>query len=193
MRTAVVVLTLALVASVAAANPVADWPTVALSFDQTEHMPVVNPAAYSSGEVYLSAHCFGMFGESLVTISLAVAVDPGVSAPVAWTSLLPGGLSIGDYETGITLSSTEPLTDDKILVCSGSLFYLGVPGQIAVVDHPDYPRWITNAEDEVLFYCLHNNAGVLMTPTPTGEDCALCQNGNPVEHSSWGAIKAMYR
>ena len=72
MRVVIVVLALALVASAAVANPVADWPTVALSFDPIDYVPVVNPAPYTAGEVYLSAHCFGSFAESFVTISFAV-------------------------------------------------------------------------------------------------------------------------
>ncbi len=194
MRAAIAVLTLALIVSVAAANPVVYWPAAGITFDPTGNfLARVDPAAYTAGTVYIAVTCPQLPEHNVVTISFAVSVDAGVSAPASWSSLLPGGLAIGDYTTGITLSSTEPIYDAPVVVASASLFYLGVPGQIRLVDHPDYPRWITNGAGDVFYYCVASNGGVLMDPMPTVENCGWCDDYDPVENSSWGAIKAMYR
>ncbi len=79
------------------------------------------------------------------------------------------------------------MTDEFVCLCSGSMFYLGVPGTVNIIDHPDYPRWVVDCNDEVDFYCLLNNGGVLMDAPETGE-CI-----SPVEESTWGGIKALYR
>lgn len=196
MRVVMAVLTLALVVSVAAGNPSVYWPTVGVTFDPTgDWMPRIDPPAYTAGEFYVAVVCpGGDTAHNVVTISFALQVDPGVSAPVSYTSLLPGGLAIGDWQTGISLSSTEPVYDAPVLVCSGSLFFLGAPGEIRILDHPDYPRWITNSESNVFYYCVETNGGVLMDPVYPGEDCGgWCNNHNAVENANWGAIKALYR
>ncbi len=194
MRVVIAALTIALVASVAMANPVIYWPTVGITFDPTGNwLPRVDPAPYTQGDFYIAVVCPSEPDHNVVTMSFAVQVDPGVSAPVSYVSLLPGGLAIGDYTTGITLSSTEPIYDAPVIVARGSLFYLGVPGQISLVDHPDYPRWITNEAGDVFYYCLETNGGVLMDPVHTGEYCGWCNDYNAVENVSWGAIKSLYR
>jgi len=160
--------------------------TAYVTFDAGAEVSRVDPAAYSAGDVFV---CLKNIDAGFTTVSFAVAIDAGVSAPAAWTSLLPGGLAIGDYATGITLSSTDCMTGEYVCLCSGSLFYLGVPGMVSIIDHPDYPRWVVDCNDGVDFYCLEMNGGVLMDPVATGEDCSV----SPVETETWGGIKALYR
>ncbi len=160
--------------------------TAYVTFDQGSEVPRVDPAAYTAGQFFI---CLKNIDAGFTTISLAVAVDAGVSAPVSYTSLLPGGLAIGTWADGITLSSTECMMGEYVCIGSGDAFYLGAPGMISIIDHPDYPRWVVDCNSEVDFYCLETNGGVLMDPVPTGEDCAP----NPVEESTWGGIKALYR
>ncbi len=183
MRT---LLALLMVVAIAVPAFAAGNPDIAayVTFDAGAEVPRVDPAAYSAGEVLV---CLQEIEAGFTTVSFAVAIDAGVSAPAAWTSLLPGGLAIGDYATGITLSSTECMTGEYVCLCSGSLFSLGVPGTINIVDHPDYPRWVVDCNDGVDFYCVLNNGGVLMDAPETGE-CI-----SPVENATWGGIKALYR
>jgi hypothetical protein len=193
MRTAMAVLLIAVVASVAAANPSPYWPSAGVTFDPSgAYLPRVDPTPYTMGSFYVAVVCPMEQAHNVVTISFAIVVDPGVSLMTSYTSLLPGGLTIGDWTTGITLSSTEPIYDGPVVVCSGSVFYTGMPGEVRLVDHPEYPRWITNAAGHVYYYCLETNGGVYMDPTPTYEYCGWC-DGTPVENTSWGAIKALYR
>ncbi len=189
VATAVVLMLVLAVPALAGNNP-----NVAahISFDPDGYVFRADPAPYTTGEVfvvlmYVSSDPYGGIG-GFTTISLALQVDAGVSAPVSWSSLLPGGLSIGDWASGITLSSTECLSTDPIAIAAGSLFYLGNPGLINIVDHPDYPRWVVDCEDGVDFYCYESAGGVLMDP-PDGELCGPV----PVETSTWGGIKALYR
>ncbi len=150
-----------------------------------------DPAAYTAGTVYIGLCDYA----SWTTISLKAEVDAGVSSPPAFSSHLPGGLAIGDWLTGgITLSSTGPITPGVngpfFFFASASLFYLGVAGEFTIVDHDDYPRWVVDTEDAVDFYCTWQNGGVLMDPTPVE---VSCYGDVPVEESSWGSIKALYR
>ena len=162
--------------------------TAYVTFDGGVEVPRVDPAAYSAGDVFI---CLKDIDAGFTTVSFAVAIDAGVSAPAAWTSLLPGGLAIGDYATGITLSSTECMTGEFVCLASGAMFYLGVPGTVSILDHPDYPRWVVDCNDEVDFYCLANNGGVLMDAPETLEECG--EPTSPVAESTWGGIKALYR
>ncbi len=157
-----------------------------VTFDGGVDLPRVDPVAYSAGEVFI---CLKQVDAGFTTVSFAVAIDAGVTAPAAWTSLLPGGLAIGDYATGITLSSTECMMGEFVCLASGSMFYLGGPGTVNIMDHPDYPRWVVDCNDAVDFYCYANGGGVLMDAPMTGEDCAP----NAIEESTWGGIKALYR
>ncbi len=185
MRT---LLALLMVVAIAVPAFAAGNPNIAayVTFDAGAEVSRVDPAAYSAGMVYI---CLKNIDAGFTTVSFAVAIDAGVSAPAAWTSLLPGGLAIGDYATGITLSSTDCMVGEYVCLASGSMFYLGVPGTVSIVDHPDYPRWVVDCLDGVDFYCLEMNGGVLMDPVPTGEDCSV----SPVEDATWGGIKALYR
>ena len=184
MLLAVLVLAIAIPAF-AGGNP---YITAYVTFDGGAEVPRVDPAAYTSGDVFI---CLKQIDAGFTTVSFAVTVDEGVSAPASWSSLLPGGLAIGDWGTGITLSSTECMMGEYVCIASGALFYLGGPGTVSIIDHPDYPRWVVDCNDEVDFYCLANNGGVLMDAPPTGEDCG--EPVSPVEESTWGGIKALYR
>ncbi len=181
---AALVLAIAVPALGQGANP---YIAAYVTFDAGAEVHRVDPLAYTAGDVFI---CLKHVQGGFTTVSFAVGIDAGVSAPAAWTSLLPGGLAIGDYATGITLSSTDCMTDEFVCLCSGSLFYLGVPGMVSILDHPDYPRWVVDCNDAVDLYCYVTGGGVLMDPTATGEDCPPPV---PVENSSWGGIKALYR
>ncbi len=162
--------------------------TAYVSFDGGVEVPRVDPQPYEAGTVYI---CLKDVDGGFTTVSLATELDAGVSAPASWASLLPGGLAIGDWTTGITLSSTDCMVGDFVCIAEGSLFYLGAPGEVRIVDHPDYPRWVVDCNDEVDLYCLGNNGGILVDAVETGEECG--EPVSPVEESTWGGIKALYR
>jgi hypothetical protein len=65
-----------------------------------------------------------------------------------------------------------------------------VPGDILILDHPDFPRWVVDCNDQVDSYCVFINGGVCKDPVDGEEGC---DGVVPVEASSWGGIKALYR
>jgi hypothetical protein len=69
------------------------------------------------------------------------------------------------------------------------MVYLGGAGDIMLVDHPDYPRWVVDCQTpgQVHYYCVLSHGGVAKSPIPG--DCGV----TPVHDKSWGAIKSMYR
>jgi hypothetical protein len=99
-------------------------------------------------------------------------VCPGSFAPPSFVNTLPGNISIGNVFTGITVASSG--CEDQPTVCVGylSLFYLGVPCSIELLDHPGWPRWVTDCDNiaEVDYYCVLSHASVGGAPLPPG-DC----------------------
>ncbi len=114
---------------------------------------------------------------------------PGVFDSVEFTSLLPGGIAVGDVFTGITLTTTECVSGWSLCVAYLSLYYLGGQCCLEILDHPEYPRWVVDCQEpgEVEYYCVWANGSIGGALCPDG-DCALS-----VREKSWGQIKAMYR
>ncbi len=155
-----------------------------VTFDSGAVVERLDPTPYTLGNAYL---CATEIGEGFTTVSFAMGVADGISISTSWASLLPGGLAIGAFDTGITLASTDCMTDVIVPIAEGSFVWTGTPGEITVVDHPDYPREVVDCLGGTDDYCILNNAAVFMDPAPTGE-CV-----SPVEESTWGGIKALYR
>ena len=159
-----------------------------IDFDPPNRIHYVTPAPYTTVLAYI---CFGdldlgMAGASFMVSDVGVDC-PGVFAPdPGFTNLLPGDLAIGNYLTGITLASTDCMTDADVCVGYVSLYYLGGACCIELLDHPDYPRWLLDCNDpaEVDFYqhLAHGSIGG-----------AICPDASPVEDATWGSIKAMYK
>jgi hypothetical protein len=157
----------------------------------------VDPAAYTAVTAYVGMTDLGMGTKGA---SFALSVTPGTFAPTpTFTSLLPGGLVIGTWQDGLTLASSSCMNADNhpgreyidpVIMGQFDGFYLGTPGDIQWVDHPDYPRWVTdcNSPAQVDYYCVWTNGGVGKDPV-AGE----CEASTPVEASSWSSIKALYR
>jgi len=160
-----------------------------IDFAPPDYVHAVDPAIYTSVPAYVMADCLG---EGFTTVSFMLAVTPGMTSPPAFTSLLPGGLAIGAWDTGITLASTECMTVEPVQIGKLDLFYLGTPGCVELLDHPDYPRWVVDCQEPgvVNYYCLLAHGSVGGFECPEGEDCPC---GSPVQDSSWSNIKALYR
>ncbi len=128
------------------------------------------------------------------TLSLAMAEGAGMSVSTSYTSLLPGGLAIGDWNTGITIASTRPITPAEdgpfFFFASVTLVATGTAGEVTMLDHPEYPRELVDSVGGTDQFCLWQNGALFMDPTPVDVGCA----GNvPVEQATWGGIKALYR
>lgn len=149
----------------------------------------IDPAPYTTFTAY-----FCLFQTTgMTTISFRGSVTPGMSTSPVFTNLLPGDLSIGFWEDGITLASIECVDTGFLYFAKLDLFYLGVPGDIMILDDPSYPRWVVDCGQpygEVDFYCVWMQGGVHKDPVGGDPECVPAV---PVEPATWGGIKAMYR
>ncbi len=194
MRFVIAVLSLALLVSAAVANPLPDWPALSLTFtDNGTFEPEFYDAPYSTHSAYLMLTC-GQGDEytSLSAISFAIGYTPGSMVATGYTSLISNVVITGDWETGITLAATEPIMTSQVPVARIDLLYMA-PGYLMVLDHPDYPRWVVTGTSDMYPYCLVNNAGLGQPHQIVDDYCWFCEPMNPVENSSWGAIKSLYR
>ena len=194
MRIVIAVLLFVLLASVAVANPLPAWPAVSLSFTGNgTYEPDLYAAPYTVHSAYVMVTC-GQGDEytSLSTISFAIGYTPGSMVATAYTSLISDVIITGDWETGITLAATEPITTSQVPVARIDLMYMA-PGYLIVLDHPDYPRWVTTGMGEMYPYCLVNNAGLGQAHQMVDDYCWFCEPMNPVDEVNWGTIKALYR
>lgn len=158
---------------------------VDFSGDATSYVDVdcrADPAMYTNLDAYL---VMLYPTEGFTSVSFAVEVGPpSVLVAPSHTNLLPGGLAIGDWETGITLATTECQDSQVVQVARVSAFYILGEGYITIKDHPDFPRWVVDCEQpgNDMEYGLWCHGGVWRDPPST-----------PVEARSWGSIKALYR
>ena len=163
-----------------------------ITFDPAGMVHEAMPAPYTTINAYI---CFTDLDMGLTSASFRVtdvaAVCPGVFSPPSFVNLLPGDLAIGNVFTGITVASTGCEAPPTVCVGYVSLFYL-LEGSCCVelLDHPEYPRWVTDCNDpaEVDYYCIIAHGSVAGAVCPDG-DC----DQNPVENETWGGIKSLYR
>ena len=178
-----------LVVAIAVPAFAGDNPSVRLyvDFDPGMYIHRVDPAMYTAFDAYFMLDCF----TGITGVSFMVSNTPGMSSPAAYEPLLPGGLAIGGFETGVTVVSSECVVVEPVAVAVGHYFYLNLPGDIMIVDHPDFPRWVVDCNDQVDPYCVFMHGGVAKDAIVGDPGC----DGviNPVENSSWGGIKALYR
>ncbi len=149
----------------------------------------IDPDLYELFDAYICIYGINAFSG----ISFTGYVTPGMSSNTWFTNLLPGNLSIGPWDVGISMASTECHTERFLYVAKLSLIYTGTPGDVMILDHPDWPRWVTDCHEpfaEVDFYCVWMHGGVGKDALEGDEECFPVV---PVEGRSWGEIKAMYR
>ena len=165
-----------------------------ISFDQSGagglvHNYTMTPMVAFDAYVCVTELDIGLTG---VSFALTDVLNdyPGMFAVAAFTNLLD--VPIGDVFTGISLASSTCRTEEVVVV--GSLFlFPSVAGDLCLElkDHPDFPRWVvdcTEPDEELDFYCVLAHGTIGAGVCPDG-DCEIV----PVEDSTWGSIKALYR
>jgi hypothetical protein len=135
----------------------------------------------------------------LAGICFRVSVTEDMSAVTSFTNLLPGDLAIGSWDTGITIASTECMTDDLVYIGRLDMFYTGTPGDVMILDHPQWPRWVIDCtyppvDDPLMtnFYCVWMHGGVGKDPEDGDPGCDP-PGWSPVEDATWGEIKALFK
>jgi len=164
-----------------------DFSGTANSWDDVQSR--IDPELYTAFDAYFCIYGINAFR----LITLMGFITPGMSTPPAFTNLLPGGLAIGTWDTGISMASTECITDRFFYVAKLSLFYLGTPGDVMFLDDPLEPRLVLDCHEpfaEGDFYCVWMHGGVGKDAIEGDEECFPVV---PVEAVTWGTIKSMYR
>ena len=192
MRTALVILVAALCAVSAGAgmNPdcqvCIDFSGTANSWDEVQNR--IDPVMYETFDAYICV--YGLTG--FTGICFMGYVTPGMSAFPAFTHLLPGGGAIGTWDTGIGMVSNECLTERFLYVAKLGFVYLGTPGDVMILDHPESPRWVMDCGDpgELDYYCVWMHGGVGKPALEGDEECFPVV---PVEDATWGSVKALFR
>ncbi len=125
-----------------------------------------------------------------------MSFGPGRAASAGYARVLPGGLTLGGWEVGgATLTSTTPVASavegPLYIGATANAYAFGtVAGEIKILDHDDYPRWVVGSDDVIDNYCMWQNAAILMDPVAVEEECF---GDTAVELQTWGGIKALYR
>jgi len=162
-----------------------------VDFDPPNGVHRVDPQVYDIVHAYFMLDCIqGEFSN----ISVALYVSPETSLLTSYEHALENGFYLGGtFEEGLTIGSFDCLPESPLAFAVAHIVYSGVPGDVMILDHPTWPRWVVDCSDptpEVDYYCLLSHGGVGKDPVLTGEACGC---PSPVQDESWGAIKALYR
>lgn len=165
-----------------------DFSGAATTYDEVQSR--LDPPLYTSFSAYVGVLVLldGEYGYGWWAFKeLSFAIDchfTDAYVPPSFENLLPGDLSLGTWDEGITLMSSECVGDYGDVVYVGRLdfFWLGGQADILVIDHPQYPRRIIDCGDQIHEFEVASHGGVWKDSVST-----------PVGATSWGSIKAMYR
>ena len=185
---AMALLTTAVLTSAACANPIiAEWFYV--DFDPPNRLHAVYPAANSVVDAYLVLDLTMSPAQEFRTIAFRLELTPAMWADPVFTSLLPGGVVVGTWNTGITLTSAQCVSTFPAAVAKLTFRYTGNPGDVLIRDHPQKPRWVVDCADpgQVFTYCVVSHGGV--GKGAVAGDCG----GSLVQDVTWSAIRALYR
>ena len=196
MRTVLAVLLTAALASTALAggNPEV---RAYITFDQGDYVHRLDIAGSQPVTCYLMMDCLvggttGMSFYITLTPEMHTPGFEGYTKPSGWLELPYGSGSFWSAE-GITFvtGSAGCITDEPVLVATITMFASGTPGDITISDHTIYTREVTDCNEPALVdaYCVLSHGAINKDPVADEE----CPCGTPVEESSWGSIKALYR
>jgi hypothetical protein len=149
-----------------------------IDFDPPNRVHSISPEVNDEIDAFVVVDCMNPenFPGGLGTICIRLEVDAGVSARPWFESLLPGEMRIGNWKDGITLASTPCAGESPVAIGVLHLRYLGKPGAVRILDHPDFPRWVVNCELDTTSYCVGSHGGIGMS-APAGEDGCECLSG----------------
>ncbi len=93
-------------AGTAFANPImGDW--LYIDFDPPNFAHDVYPALFEVVDAYVMFSQPDFLWDGLTSVSFALSLTPGMGDSPSFTPLLPGGMAVGEWYTGITVASTE--------------------------------------------------------------------------------------
>jgi hypothetical protein len=166
-----------------------------IDFDPPNYVHELYPAQYTTVSAYV---CLDNVSTGVTGVCFRMedptAACPGVCATSAWVPYWPHPISYPDpWEPpeGAFVSSTECIEADEVVIVGRILvFYLGGSCCLELLDYLEYPRWVLDCADPVGIdqYCVLAHGSIGGAECPDG-DCIPV----PVEQSTWGAMKSLYR
>ncbi len=172
-----------------------------LSADDDTGDDVVNEVCPGINETFNVYVCFDRFGDGGGMLGAAFMFNRTFGGfKLTQMNLLPG-LDFGDVETdgwAITAGANcqYPDANGVLVAATCQYLYLGTPGTITVLPHPIDANSAADCQNELDFWCVasvlsHGAAGGFgaCAAPPDGD----CEPESPVEDSTWGGIKALYR
>ena len=173
--------------AVAGGNPNVDC---YVSFDQTGAGGLVHQYDITQYVGFNAYFCFSDLDMGLTVVSFMInsleAECPGLFSIQSFTNLLD--IMVGDPYTGMSLASTTCRPGDIVVVGYLFLFPIAVGDCcVLILDDPDFPHWVVDCDSPnggVDYYTVIGHGTI-------GD--AYCPHIVPVEDSSWGSIKSMYR
>jgi len=167
-----------------------------VSFDQTGAGAEVHQYDYMQYVGFNAYFCFTDMDMGLTTVSFMInnpQVDcPGMFASQSFTNLLD--IIVGSPYTGMSLASSTCRDSEVVVVGYLNLFPIAAAGGsccVNILDDPNFPRWVvdcTTPNGLVDYYCVLSN-GTIGTAECVPGDCGA----SPVEDTTWGGIKSLYR
>ena len=193
MRQCTILVAVLLLAQVAVAGQNPDV-RIHLDFDPPHGVDRIDPQPGDLFRVYIVVDCFGAGGGFYAT---AVAFDRTFGGTLVDQTNLLGPLDLGNVEDPHigwvhgSLTCVYPGADGLLVTGYVTYSYDGPSGWIRILRTEIDQGAVADCNNVLDYFCIAGNAGVGMD-APPGERGCVC-GATPVEHGSWGAIKALYR
>jgi hypothetical protein len=171
---------------IASANPIIGE-QVFIDFDPPNETHSIYPELFDAVDAYLVVDLLAGYREDFRSIYFRLATTPGMADQPTFTNLLPGAIVEGDWFEGMSITVDCVSAVPPVAVGKLSFVYNGIPGDVTIEPHPEYPALIVSCFDEWLAFCVNTHGGV--GKEALEGDCY----GSPAENASWGAIKGLYR
>jgi len=158
--------------------------------------------------VYVCLDCLGDYGEGGGITGVSLALDfqcSGFANSVDITGFHPSAQTVlggpDDLANGWVIAApecVEPGPEGIICVALVNWFYFEigaptVPGDVVILPSPFDGAAVVDCNNDLDFFCVLSHGAIGQeVVTPGDEDCD-CEEQSPVEDSTWGAIKALYR
>lgn len=139
---------------------------VSIDFDPPNQVRRADPAVNTFVDAYivLEGGNPGNLPGGLRTLTLRLGVTEKMSSDAVFESLLPGTVTMGDWRDGLMLASAPCAATDPVVIGVLRVFYRGEPGEVTILEHPDYAWWAVDCDDEAHVYAIGSHGGVHCDP-----------------------------
>ncbi|MBD3348672.1 MAG: hypothetical protein GF400_05705 [Candidatus Eisenbacteria bacterium] len=175
-----------------------------VTMDPAGYVHTAMPASGDIVNTYLCFDCLGDYGEGggLTGVSLVLdfvcggftagSADVTIFHPSAQTVV--GGPD--DLNNGWVIAAPECVVPDASgIICVAMIpwYYTGPAGDILILPSPADGKATVDCNNDLDFFCVLSHGALGQDVVTPGDADCLCEPPNPVEDSTWGAIKGLYR